>query len=667
MNNAISDCDAEPSRQAAEELLLRGDQDQARTMALALSQTEGQRASGVHLLGIIESLAGNLGLACALFRNALRQEPTRAGWWADLARVEFARRYWADSEAAWEKAVRLAQDRADFAVELARVRVLTRRYNAAIDEWKRAHSLGADPVECAVGIAEVYSAAGDHEAALDMLDAATEEQPDRADLQAFAADLADALWQHRLALEHRERAWRLTPGEPRYMEALSRALWNSGELTRSLKLSGELVASGKVSPEFHSLHLVALLHDPAQTAESLRRAHEEWARMHAPRHATEVRHTNPPDPERQLRVGWFGGDFYDTPTTHFAMPFFEHLDRGQFSMHVFDGRVRNDRAAAEFRTHVESWHPCACLNEEQTADLIRQQRIDVLIDTTGHFLGTHLGVFAYQPAPVQLSFPSYPATTGLDSLDGIITDRWVCPAGMESQYTEPAVRLPSGYLPWKPPVGAPENSLPASTNGFVTFGLFQRPVKMNAAVWDCVADAVNRVADSRLLIHNGFPQAGVQGSPMQALYLSELSTRGVDASRVRFRGVEPFATHLRVLASVDIALDSFPYNGQTTTCECLWMGVPVVTLRGDCHVARVAHDILMRTGFEEWSSSTREEYVATAAGLAADIPRLARLRAEMREQVARSPLVDGELAARELGVAIRALWRRWCGGRASTR
>ena len=203
-------------------------------------------------------------------------------------------------------------------------------------------------------------------------------------------------------------------------------------------------------------------------------------------------------------------------------------------------------------------------------------------------------------------------------------------------------------------------SLPALRNGFITFGLFQRPVKLGSEVWDAIKDVLRRTPGSRLLIHNAFRNLAFEDSLMRKLYLRELEARGIDGGRVRFEGPVALAAHLRILGECDIALDTFPYNGQTTTCECLWMGVPVVTLTGVYHVARVGRSILHRAGFPEWEAHSNREYIEKACALALDVDGLAAIRQTMRSTVAGSVLVDGGTVTGELEAVYRGLWVRWC-------
>jgi predicted O-linked N-acetylglucosamine transferase (SPINDLY family) len=250
----------------------------------------------------------------------------------------------------------------------------------------------------------------------------------------------------------------------------------------------------------------------------------------------------------------------------------------------------------------------------------------------------------------------------MNAIDYILTDPWTCPPGSERQYTKQAVPVPSGYFAYEPPLAAPEPAAepPALRNGYVTYGMFQRAPKTNAAFWDTVGRILAGQPQSRLLMHNSDRELMTEGSAGREYFLSSLRARGVDASRVHFRAGLPLREHLALLGEADVALDTFPYNGQTTTCECLWMGVPVITLAGEAHVSRVGAGILNRVGEPSLVASTADEYVATALRMARDLAALRRLRSDLREQFRRSSVFDGSLVTRDIESTYRGAWRAWC-------
>jgi predicted O-linked N-acetylglucosamine transferase (SPINDLY family) len=246
----------------------------------------------------------------------------------------------------------------------------------------------------------------------------------------------------------------------------------------------------------------------------------------------------------------------------------------------------------------------------------------------------------------------------MPAIGHIFTDRWVCPPGSESQYSEQAYPLSSGCLVYQPPPEAPPvTALPCDVGGTVTFGLFQWPGKLNPGVWDAVAAVLRACPESRLLIHYSSAELDELDSPARLSVEAELALRQIARERLLFRGSMSKDAYLALLDSVDIALDTFPFNGVTTTCECLLMGVPVVTLAGSTHSCRAGYEILDRVGLAGLAASGPDEYVRVAAGLAADREHLRTLRRRLRPMLRQSSLCNSIPLVRELETAYRCLWQ----------
>jgi predicted O-linked N-acetylglucosamine transferase (SPINDLY family) len=288
------------------------------------------------------------------------------------------------------------------------------------------------------------------------------------------------------------------------------------------------------------------------------------------------------------------------------------------------------------------------------ADRIREDRIDILVDLAGHTAGNRLGVFAQQPAPVLIAWMGYPNTTGMATMGYRFTDDVADPPGQaDCDHTETLLRLNSGFLCFAPPAEAPDVApLPSSTSGHVTFGSFNHLPKVNPAVVGAWAAILQRVPGSRLVIESRTLADPETRERYDALFTAE----GIEPGRVELvPWIASTAGHLGAYGRVDIALDPFPYNGTTTTCEALWMGVPVVTLRGDRHAGRVGASLLTRVGLTEWIAETGDAYVDTAVALAGSPDRLASLRRELRQRMADSTLCDPETITHDVEAAYRRL------------
>jgi protein O-GlcNAc transferase len=298
------------------------------------------------------------------------------------------------------------------------------------------------------------------------------------------------------------------------------------------------------------------------------------------------------------------------------------------------------------------------MSDEALAERIRHDGIDILVDLVGHTAMNRLLVFARRPAPIQVTWLGYPNTTGLTAIDYRLVDAVTDPEGeADALASETLVRLPGGFLCYGGHGGAPApGPAPCLATGTVTFGSFNSPPKLSAATLDAWAQVLARLPESRLLL-KGKPFAD---AATRALYLGRLAERGVAPERVELAAWLPDQAHLALYDRIDIALDPFPYNGTTTTCQALWMGVPVVALRGDRHASRVGASLLTQIGLTDLIADSVEAYVETAIALAGDPARLADLRHSLRPRMAASPLCDATGFARKIEQAYRTMWQRWC-------
>lgn len=416
-----------------------------------------------------------------------------------------------------------------------------------------------------------------------------------------------------------------------------------------------------LDPNFEVAHSNLLLcehYRPDVTPEELLRAHAEWE----VRHGTPLRDAwrpfaNSRDPERPLRVGLVSADIGCHPVGFFLFGLLEALDHQQVAPIIYSGRRQFDEFTLRAQAVAAEWHNVYNIPHDQLAEKIRADGIDLLIDLAGHTSANRLLVFAHKPAPVQLTWMGYVGTTGPRAIDYLIADRYHIPEGDEIHYREQVLRLPDGYVCYTPPDYAPAvNPLPAHERGHVTFGSFGNPLKINPGVIAVWAEVLGRLPSSRLVLqYRGFDDPRTQQQLRDGF-----AGHGVDASRVDFRGAVRNQELLPQYHGIDIALDPFPYSGGLTTCEALWMGVPVITCPGRTFASRHSLSHLSNAGLAELVARDREDYVAKAAALAQDLPRLADLRAGMRERVARSPLCDAPRFASNFQAALRDVWRRWC-------
>ena len=361
---------------------------------------------------------------------------------------------------------------------------------------------------------------------------------------------------------------------------------------------------------------------------------------------------------RRLRIGYLSADFCFHVVTQFMIPLIERHDRGACEVYCYSTGGRTDNFTKRISSRADVWRELPGMPEPALADAINRDGIDILVDLGGHAGLAQLGVFAQQPAPVQATWLGYLNTTGLTRMQYRLSDRISDPPGLtEHLHTETLVRLPNSqwcYRPWLQIECA--DVPPCKRRGFATFGSFNQAMKLSPTVRSLWASILLRLPDSQLVI------VGVQPGRATEGLLREFAGAGIDPARLTILPYLPLEEYYRRFNEVDIALDTMPYSGGTTTCDALWMGVPVLTLPGSRPSSRSAASLLTSAGLGDWIAPNPGQYVAMAVAFARDHAKLADLRRTLREKMRRSPLMDEAQFARDIEDAYRGMWRTWCSG-----
>ena len=335
-------------------------------------------------------------------------------------------------------------------------------------------------------------------------------------------------------------------------------------------------------------------------------------------------------------------------------PLFREYDRETFEFIAYGDQRKSDDFSERFSKQVDLWRETCSLSDQALAKQIYEDRVDILFELSGHTAYNRMGVLAMKPAPLQVSYLGYPGSTGLPTIDFRITDTLVDPAGMtEKFHTEKLIRLGRCAWCYEPDECAPEvEELPFQKNGFITFGCFNNMAKLNPDLFGMWADILLQVPDSHLRLK----ARTLTDERVKQELKDYFTSRGIAEERLDFFGhTRKIHEHLAHYNQVDVALDSYPYHGTTTTCEAMWMGCPVVTRAGSTHVSRVGVSLLTAVGLEEFITENREEYVARAAELAGNTERLTTLRSEMRGHLKASPLMNASGFAREFEKALQLM------------
>jgi predicted O-linked N-acetylglucosamine transferase (SPINDLY family) len=336
------------------------------------------------------------------------------------------------------------------------------------------------------------------------------------------------------------------------------------------------------------------------------------------------------------------------------LPLLSNHDRSQFETFVYANVAKPDAMTRRLHTYADHWRDIAGIADAQVAQQIREDQVDVLVDISLHLARNRLLVFAYKPAPVQVTWLGYPGSTGLEAMDYRMSDPHLDPMGAnDAFYSEKTHRLPDSFWCYDPHGDQPEpNELPASNGAPITFGCLNNFCKVNEPMLELWARIMREVPGSKLLL------LADPGSHWQRT-TEKLQSMGVDPTRVEFAPKRPREQYLELFHHIDLMLDTFPYNGHTTSLDSFWMGVPVVTLLGQPAVSRAGLCLATNLGLTELVAQNAQDYVRLAIDLALDLPRLAALRSTLRPRMRESPLMDGVRFARNMEHAFRTMWLRW--------
>ncbi len=484
-------------------------------------------------------------------------------------------------------------------------------------------------------------------------------QPDEPDYLVDAGEINRRAGHMARALELSERALQLRPRDARAWQVRGSALEELDRLDEALDcLRHELeLKPGNIDAHSNLLFLLsrADLLPPQEVAAECRR----WGELYAdPLTAAAPPHANSPEPERPLRIGYVSADFRRHALAYFVEPFLAHHDRRAVRSYCYSNCKRPDEVTAQLRGLADEWCDIAARSDAEAAQRIRADGIDILVDLAGHTAGNRLLLFARKPAPVQITWLGYWGSTGMAGMDYRISDSYADPERESGQgYRESLLRLPHSKWCYLPPTAMPAcNELPAQSRGYVTFGSFSSYPRVSNQSMRAWALLLRRLPDARLRI------VGAPSGESLDRMLEIFDAAGVYADRLDLVARLPWDAYLRQYLEVDIALDPFPMNGGTTTCEALWMGVPVLSRCGAGGVSRSGLSLLANAGLAQLVADSWEAYVDIGAQLAADLPALARLRATLRERLRASPLLDAAGFTRDLEALYRAAWRKWCAG-----
>jgi predicted O-linked N-acetylglucosamine transferase (SPINDLY family) len=648
-------------------------------------------AEAHHLLGIVAHQTGQADRAVELIDRAIALSGTTADYHNSLGNVVRALGRHDDAITSFRRALALRPGYFEARYNLARTLKASQRLAEAAECYRTVVSLSPQLAEAHNDLGTTLQALGQLDEAAECFAHAVALKPDFADAINNLGNIHFEQDRFDDALAEYNKVVVLKPSMVRAHCHLGLTLRSLGRLSEAeasqrralaldpdfaeahVNLGSDLFIQGRIAealdsydralalrPDFTEAHSTRVLirgFDPSLDTATQQAEHKRWYAAHGVKLAAAAApHGNDADPDRRLRVGYVSADFCLHSASYSFGPVLRHHDPAKIEIVCYSGTRREDDVTSDLRAAASLWRDTRALSDDAFAAQVRADRIDILVDLSGHTAGNRLPAFARKPAPVQVSAWGYAAGTGVAMIDAIFSDPVVAPASERHHFAERVVDLPCVIGYEAPPESPPVAASPSTTCGFVTFGGLHHLLKLSDAVLKCWAMIVRQSPDSRLLLKDH----GLDDPVQQQRIRQAFAAHGISPDRLILLGGTPQIEHLAAYDQVDIALDPFPYGGGITTCEALWMGVPAVTLCGKTVTARVGASIMTALELGDWVAHSEEEYVALAVTKTRDLAALGELRRGIRGRFAASALGDPVRYTRAVEAAYRMLWREWC-------
>jgi predicted O-linked N-acetylglucosamine transferase (SPINDLY family) len=623
----------------------------AYAQALALRPDHADAMSN---LGTLLQEMGRLEDAVALLQSAVDHQPSSASYAVNLGIALCRQRKFAAAEAMLSGVLDRNGDHAEAAFNLGIARHGLGQLRQAADHYRHAIALRPDYADAMTNLGNIHKEQGEFSAAEAAYESALRAQP-----QCIAAlNNLGCLLRSGGRLEDAEavlrRGLQLQPDHPALLDNLGSVLKDAGELDQAIDCFRHAVRVDPDNAATHSNLVYALSFQCAQGRVLFEAACRWNERFAAPLRPATRNHPNDRSPHRRLRIGYVSPDFREHCQTLFTIPLLSRHDHAAFDIHCYSSVERADDRTRCIAGYADVWRDVRLLDDESLACAIRGDGIDILVDLTMHMAKGRPLLFARKPAPIQIAWLAYPGTTGMGAMDYRFTDPRLDPDGGGDHYSERSIRLDDSFWCYDPLTDQPPvNPLPAIGRGFVTFGCLNNPCKVTDATLRLWSGVMRMVEDSRLRL------LAPPGRSRPRL-LQRLAAHGIAADRVSFVPYQIRAEYLRAYHDIDIGLDTFPYNGHTTSLDSLWMGVPTVSRVGETCVGRGGSSQLFHLNLSELAAGTDAEFIAAGVALARDLPRLADLRQRLRARLERSPLMDAERFAQTIEAAYRRVWKDYC-------
>jgi len=597
---------------------------------------------------------GDLQQAALKLQAALAIAPPSAALENSLGSVLLQLGHWDSAASHLLNALKLAPQSIDTLNNLANLHHRRGDCVQAIERYRQALAIAPGNLTIMLNLLNPLLAQGNLAQITPLCEQILRQDPHQAQALYYLAQAAMHAWDFAGAEQHYRACCQANPTFIQAKHNLAMLLADKGLLPQAITLLDEAVAlNDQLLPS--AQNRVALSnYDPGVSAQQVWEMHRRFAQRHLPDHIGAAPSDRAANPERKTRVGFISSDFRNHSVSFFIEPILQHYQRDQFEIFCYYNDAVVDATTERLMPLADHWNPVYALDDQQLAATIAADRLDLLIDLNGHTTGNRLGALALRPAPVMATYLGYPNTTGMAQMDYRIVDRLTDPLPAAQQFaSEQLYHLPRSFLCYQPPAEAPAIEARLNTaEQPIRFCSFNNISKITPDVIQAWAQILLGSPDATLLLKS---KQLAESATLDRLK-SAFATRGVDPDRIECQpATRSIVDHLAQYNRADIALDTFPYNGTTTTCEALWMGVPVVCITGDRHAARVSHSLLHQIGAPELVAESSEAYVALAIALAANRQAQRRYKETLRQALHHSALGDGEGFTREFEMALREM------------
>lgn len=628
----------------------------AKTLAKKILKTSAGNAGANYLLGVIAAQNAKYELACKHFKLAIKSNNQNAMYFYNFGVVSGLRGLTEQATKAYEQAIKLNPELTDAHNNLGILFFTGGQPDKALSAYDRVLQLQPDKAITHGNRGNALKELGKADEAVRAYQRAIELQPNNAEPYYNLGILFESMGRSNDALNAYEEAVKNNP-------ELTEAFCNHGVILVDLGRPGDAEKSYhralKLKPDYtkaHSNLLFSLNYRTDLTQAHIYNAHCDWERKHG-RKKTISLPARDKTSKHRLRIAYVSPDFRNHSVAFFFKPLLSEHNREKFEIYCYSNTDRHDAVTEQIKSETDHWLSIVDMPDKEVVKQIQKDKIDILVDLAGHTAGNRLPVFTYKAAPVQISWLGYPNTTGLQTMDYRLTDNIADPVGQtDALYSEKLIRLKCGFLCYQAADSAPAvAAAPCLSTGHITFGSFNVMAKINNVVIAIWSEILHKLPESHLLLKNN----GLGDDKNKQRILNLFAEHGIDRERVDLYGrLAKQKDHLALYRKIDISLDTFPYNGTTTSCEALWMGIPVITLSGEQHASRVGASILTQLDYREWIASTTTSYIETAVKLADDKQALSELRHSLRKRMMKSTLLDAKTFTTTIENTYRKLWQK---------